>query len=291
MQLLVLVLAIVVTSCDSKSTRTPSQSPSGAPADSDDRYRDQHSSMMPDNSPSNLLYNWLYPGTSYNGMQVISKDENAYRVLLNDVESFNCESYCLDDNLVHALIDARRLEWLRVGNRATGRDLTWISRLERLRGLSLQGADLTDGDLTLLAHCTHLQWLDLSFVRLPALNESQLPASSTLEFLSMANVQLSNDDSPIIPSYPRLRTLLLANTAVLDPAVQLLSTTSPHLRYLDLFGAAGVTDRSLPSLAELTELESLHLGKTGVEGTLARNAKALRKLEEHLPRCSIFLGD
>ena len=286
-----LVLAVVVTGCDCQNSCDPARGAMGVPYDSGDPNRVPHNSMMPADSPSSLLYNWLYPGANYNETKVLAKDEEAYREILKDAESFNCKTYLLEDGLVRALIDAPRLEWLRVGRQATGKDLTWISRLTRLRGLSLQGANLTDGDLGLLARLTNMQWLDLSHARLPSADASPLPALSTLEFLSMARARFSNDDGPFVPAYPRLRTLLLSETEVLDFGIQSLSSTSPHLRYLDLFGAAGVTDRSLPCLAKLTELEFLHLGKSGVEGTLTRNAKALRELEEHLPRCSILLGD
>lgn len=187
---------------------------------------------------------------------------------------------------------APRLKWLHVGGRATGNDLQWIARLSRLRGLSLCGADLTAGDLSSLASLSELQWLDLSNARLPALKSSPLPSFAKLEFLGLASVRLTGDDAPAIPVCPMLRTLLLSDTEVLDQAIQALPSTSPHLKHLELSGAAGVTERSLSSLRALMELEYLHLGKTGLEATLlARDGEALRKLETQLPRCSILLGD
>ncbi len=239
--------------------------------------------------PNKSLRNWHLSGTSPNP-QPMSVDQSALGQLQSS-KLFDGRPYKLDHLFEQAVRNAHQLEWLCLPPGATLDDLRWIGEVKQLRGLSLNGANLSGADLQLLQKLTDLQWLNLKGAELPPAIVSPLPHLPRLQVLIMDDVRPFERYCDIVGQFPSLRVLNIARTYITDDGLRKLVRANPHIQLLDISGPKRITVASIPELAKLTELKVLHIGDIMGYADELELIDAVPKLQRQLPECFIYTGD
>ena len=243
-------------------------------------------------APNEKLLGWLgHLDPEDTELEPVTIDLAAVESLRNGAVIFDCGPYIFDDRLSNAIKNAPNLKWLRAGRKTTSAELVWICQLNRLRGLSLKHAELSDADLSQLKKLSGLKWLVLSGASLPL--NSSLPKLPNLESLHMRYCDIGDSYVPTIGQFPQLRCLSMADTNVSDIGIKRLVDANTKLRYLHLFGCKSVTAKSALEIGKLKQLRYTHLGHTALSRELYENwsgGDGLPRLQVLIPKCYIGIG-
>jgi hypothetical protein len=146
-----------------------------------------------------------------------------------------------------------------------------VSHLKNLSLIRLSRCDVSDVGALGLHDLPQLKLLDLSFSLVTSKSIPVIGKLTSLESLTLNNVDLAKSDFSFIARLPKLTTLYLHNSRVSDAMVNALKS-SKSLRFIDLSNNSGITDASLATLASLPALRSVNLAGTSV------NCRSLTKL-------------
>jgi uncharacterized membrane protein len=105
--------------------------------------------------------------------------------------------------------------------------------------------------------------------------EALAAAASEIADLNLADTGLDDAELARIGALPTATHLRLARNELTDAALATLAV-SARLEHLNLYGNAGVTDRSIEALAALTALREVFFWQTGVTQDGAARLRALR---------------
>ena len=201
------------------------------------------------------------------------------------------QSIPMTETIRRQLSRLRRVRWLRLSSETRAADLSWIGGLTQLRGLSLQGANLTGCDFRNLTALQSLQWLNLSDVDMSADDFATLPPLASLHTLFLSGRQVT--DAYLLHltrlQLPRLARLSLDTSSVSDAGLVPFCTVY-NLEYLNLFLSQNVTEQSVSALGRMTNLRTLGIGGSGLTPNYGRTP-AVEQLCRLLPNCSVDYGD
>jgi hypothetical protein len=102
---------------------------------------------------------------------------------------------------------------------------------------------------------------------------------TTLRNLRLSGSMANDQSMTQLTQLNELAAILLQRTDVTDQGIAVLAEL-PKLKEINLFGTAGVTDRSWSAFAKLPALEKLRLRATGVTGENAMALASVRKVTE-----------
>lgn len=184
-----------------------------------------------------------------------------------------------DAELLPLLAKASKLEVLQL-ERVPGRTVTdagfkAIATLTGLKALELGSLEgVSEHNFARLQHLTALQTLSLRHApELRASSVHTIGPSRKLRTLDVSDCVNFGDDALlcVISHYPALESLSLANTAITDHALFLLShSRTPQLKRLNLARCKRLTPELLRHVPNLTTLRDLRL-----EGTIVRKEEVL----------------
>jgi hypothetical protein len=168
---------------------------------------------------------------------------------------------------------------LKLGGPAITDDvLAVVARMPALNSLTVEDAEITGDGLQELARApgTAQGLQSLSLARCFGVTDdtlevvNRLPGLETLVLrdIMLTGTFLSSLDNSLHEPLG-LRTLVINDSFVADPAVQALPKVAPRLERLDLRGNPGVTDQSLDALRQLPALKEVSLQETGVSDPTA----------------------
>ncbi len=146
-----------------------------------------------------------------------------------------------------------------------------LSHLKNLSFVRLGRCDVSDVGASGLRGLQQLKILDLSYSLITAKSIAVIGKLTSLEDLTLNNVDLSKSDFSSIGRLPKLVALYLRSSHVSDAMVNSLAPAR-KLVALDLSNNSAITDASLPTLASLPALRALNLSGTSV------NCRSLKKL-------------
>jgi len=146
-----------------------------------------------------------------------------------------------------------------------------LSHLKNLIFVRLGRCDVSDVGALGLRGLQQLKILDLSYSLITGKSITVISKLTSLEDLTLNNVDMSKSDFSSIARLPKLAALYLRNSQVSDSMVNSLAPAR-KLMALDLSNNSGITDASLPTLASLPALRALNLSGTSV------NCRSLNKL-------------
>jgi hypothetical protein len=241
-------------------------------------------------APNMLLNLWLYqnlPDPTRSGLgESVAKairDDSAVAIDLHDVR--------LTDELRARLPQLQRLEWLSISAGVTGKDIEWLGRMPRLRGLAMTHADLSHADFRHLRTEDSLQWLTLACSKMAESDFATLPCLDRLELLWFYGQQVTDANLEHLARIhlPSLRSLGLYATSVTDRGIDTLCKTY-NLEYLDVFHSDQVTPNSVPSICRMDRLQLLGVGGSGIAPGY-RMTDAIGELRRLLPKCIVDFGD
>ena len=239
----------------------------------------------PPNVPNELLLTWVSEANFQRNGQFQIR-ESALGKLANQT-IVDVSEFSLSASLIDSLSRSKDLRWLRLSDDISGEDLVWIAYLSDLRGLSLAGADLRDGDLTLLANLRHLQWLDLRFTQLPT-RSPLIPAMPELQCLFLDYSNFGSDHCPITYQAPRLKSLSLKGVSAGDWGIRETLRHTPRLTFLHLAHAKKVSSASFQAISELERLKFLHLGGSELSVQTSDSGESfVALLRTALPHCFV----
>lgn len=178
-----------------------------------------------------------------------------------------------------------------------------ITKLDNLRWLDLNGANISGKNFSLFKNANPKMWvfaipnfptddLSLNFIGqwknlewlYPPADASgkyleSLPDNHGLTHLLAGNTKLSDENLPHLARLPKLKMLLASNTKVTDLGLvhigKVISLIELNLEQTE------VSDKGLPNLYSMTNLRGLSLVGTNV------TKEGVRKLEQALPDCQI----
>lgn len=148
-----------------------------------------------------------------------------------------------------------------------------LSHLKNLSFVRLGRCDVSDVGVLGLRGLQQLKTLDLSYSLITGKSIAVIGKLTSLEDLTLNNVDLSKSDFSSIGRLPKLVALCLRSSQVSDTMINSLAPAR-KLMALDLSNNSGITDASLPTLASLPALRALNLSGTSV------NFRSLNKLSQ-----------
>ena len=242
-----------------------------------------------DNSaPNDLLLTWYRDlGTD----EKIRQGQNNFRVikdLIDGKKSIDCSDCILDSQLIRMLTQSK-IDWLRLGDLESSRELEWISKINGLKGLSVGFAKHHQIDISRLEKLHELKWLA---IRLSAQNSStSFPSMVKLESLYVRG-RHSNGLALQDGQFPSLVSLSVPFSAIDDEMLQSLSETNQELRFLDIRFCTAISLDSFWAFEKFKKLRKLDVGGTLLEEQLYDNFYGgIPRLQQMLEDCEIAYGD
>ena len=186
----------------------------------------------------------------------------------------------IDDDSVRSLANLNNLAALSLQQTAvTDQGFKSLAPLKKLTELTLYGTPVTDDSLNIIAAFPALQKLRLRGTKVTGSGIGDAFAKMVLVVdLDLSETAFSNDGLASIGKMKNLRSLNLWLTQVDDDGVALL-VEQTKLTLLNLDNVSGVTDRSLPLIATMQDLELLHLGGTSITAKGIENLYGLKSLK------------
>jgi Leucine-rich repeat (LRR) protein len=167
--------------------------------------------------------------------------------------------------------DAAIAEWLRaIGGKVQMADGT-------ITGVSLNGTSITDQEFVILTKLPRLRQLSLQHTEISTIGLEQLAQVHSLERLDLGHTLLGDNALPMLASLTNLRVLELPSTLVEGTGLAAL-TALPNLREIDL-GNAPIANEGMAQLAQLTGLESINLRHTDITDAGMAHFAALKNLK------------
>jgi hypothetical protein len=114
-----------------------------------------------------------------------------------------------------------------------------------------------------------------SALEAPALAALATAAAEIVD-LNLAAADLDDAELAALGALPAVTHLRLARNRLSDSSVAALARNAPQLTYLNLYGNAGVTDRSVEALGRIATLRKLYVWRTAVSAAGAARLRALR---------------
>ena len=159
-------------------------------------------------------------------------------------------------------------------------DLECLTRLKRLRFLSLSNNRFSDRALDYVSEIKSLETLKLDELEnLKGDGLKKLEALPSLERLTLASNKINHDGWQVLPRLTHLKVLNLEATGLDDSKLEGISHL--NLERLDISDSK-VTDRGLEKLYRMTDLQLLRMHDCS---KISEAAEA--KLKRHLPRCTV----
>jgi hypothetical protein len=240
-------------------------------------------------APNMLLNLWLYENPP-NPTRLSLCESVANAIRDDTAEAINLHDVRLNDELRARLPQLQRLQWLSVSVGVTGKDLEWLGRMPRLRGLAMTHADLTQADFSHLRTKDSLQWLTLACSKMTEGDFATLPCLERLELLWFYGPQVTDAYLEHLAEIhlPSLRSLGLYATSVTDRGIDAFCQTY-NLEYLDVFRSDRVTPNSVPSICRMDRLQLLGVGGSGIAPAFGTTS-AIAELRKSLPKCIVDFG-
>ena len=184
------------------------------------------------------------------------------------------------DRLVAATNGKRRFAQVAI---LTGRAMSHLSGLKRLKGIRLANTFLSDMGLAHLDKATALEELDVSFLGFSAASARLLQGNAELRFLR--GINLSDDALAELAPLKNLENLDAWAGEVTDRGAQQLAKLT-KLRELGIRGSQ-LSDRGILALAQLPDLRSLDLRHA--QGAISE--AGLVQFNQTNPRCNVLLDE
>ncbi|MEM7475542.1 MAG: hypothetical protein AAF483_11180 [Planctomycetota bacterium] len=156
-----------------------------------------------------------------------------------------------------------RLQYLEVWGLGEMEGVFTASRFPRLDTLALEGIALSEETF---AQISQLELCSLRIVdsELAQGSLKALGSMSSIEEMSLASIQITDEDCAQLAKLQQLRELDLAGSNVSDRGVEILCRSLTGLRSLDLKYCEHISDASADSLLQLTNLEEVTLARTSL---------------------------
>lgn len=158
-------------------------------------------------------------------------------------------------------------------------DLEVIKPLNNLEVLKIEGTNIDDNGVKILANWTEVRWLNLSRTKVTDAGLANFRNCHKLYFLSLQNTSISNAGLMHLQSCSKLKLLYLNQTKLTDEAFQFIQNWT-ELEAIELIGVS-VSDRIIPALQTLKKLTYCDLTKTKV------TPDGIKQLSISLPQCKI----
>lgn len=169
------------------------------------------------------------------------------------------------------------------GTSITDEGVRSLVRLPSLRTLSLARTKVTGAELACLAAMAQLERLNLSDADVGDALLSQLARLPNLAILDLTGTRVTDKGLKQLPRCDALELLSLGGTGISDEGLESL-TQCGALQDLCLSRCRGVSDASLPFLAQIKSLSRVRLDATSV------TAGGAARLHELLPEAEIYWG-
>ena len=158
--------------------------------------------------------------------------------------------------------------------------LARLGDFEKVEGLNLAGASVTDDVLARLKGMNRLQWIMLSDTGMTDAGLVHLQGLTSLQSIYINGCDITDSGLGNLKTLTGLDCLVLFNTRITDAGLRHLLAL-PNLRTLAL-GGGNVTDAGVPTLKRLTGLKQLNLRGTKI------NTAGLAELQKALPNTRIL---
>jgi hypothetical protein len=174
-----------------------------------------------------------------------------------------------------------QIRWLSINDAVVRRDaLEKLTCWKQLSDLRIDGCDVRDEDLALLARAVNVRSLHLHRQPIGDGALAHLRPLSKLTTLGLGVTEVTDKGLAELPHFPQLDELSLFHTAVSDEGMQYVRRC-PKLRFLELSNS-NVGDEGVQHLAALADLSYLNLCNTRVTDMGLAHLAPLSQLEEGL---------
>jgi hypothetical protein len=167
-----------------------------------------------------------------------------------------------------------------MSSRLPDADLDLLKQFSKLRGLFLDGSEITDDGLKDLEAFPHLHSLSLKSSKVTDAGLGRLGGLADLDYLDLSNTQVAGAGLERLQGLSQLRHLYLDNTRVTDAGLEGLQRFEA-LYYLSISGTQ-ITDLSLERLKSLPNLQILDVKFTKV------TREGLDRLHEARPKLALW---
>ncbi|MEO2020164.1 MAG: hypothetical protein ABGZ53_38020 [Fuerstiella sp.] len=201
----------------------------------------------------------------------------------DDVELFGLK--ISDDGLqpFSNLPALRRLCLQNCGN-ITGTGLSSLSTLSELRELDLRGTVLSEDGMLELGHLVQLELLLLDAVNTTDKGLAQVAGITALKTFGFTDAPVTDDGLAHLASLQRLEELNISECKQITNDGLLHLAKLKSLKRLSLMECPMLTGDGMVHFEAMTGLEMLSVTDSPV------SEKAVRKLKESIPQCTIFFG-
>lgn len=151
---------------------------------------------------------------------------------------------------------------------------------DRVIDIDLDGREVSDAELDLLAGFDDLKILNLSNTKVTDAGLAKLAALKKLKFLYLFNTSITDAGMEKLLELPRLEVLCLDQTQITDVGLKTLEEL-PRLEKLHVHSRGPITDAGLESLKKHPRLFELRVGGPNI------TESAVAALQEALPNCNI----
>lgn len=152
--------------------------------------------------------------------------------------------------------------------------IPFVRRISGLKGIDIEGSEITDKGLSQLGAMPELQYLAAGNGFITGSCLPHLIGCKKLESLRFGSALVNNDDLRYLQNFPRLTQLGLTNVNLSLRGLEHVSKCGA-INNLDIDANYQIDDRALPLLLKLTKLRTLSLKETKI------SLKALETLGKH----------
>jgi Leucine-rich repeat (LRR) protein len=186
---------------------------------------------------------------------------------LSHLEELYLDNSGSHDGWMDIISSLEKLRCLAVDGDVTDAGVAQLSRMHRLRGLSLAGSRVTSRSGAVIGELQEIEWLNLDNTSIDDTFLESLGTLASLDTLRLGNTQITDVGIRHLGSLKKLRVLNLSNTRITDGSALYLAGL-PKLEILDLSGT-DITNQTLSILDNAPSLRELEIARTRIDKSRA----------------------